>query len=77
METLQICSPDRLQSSTVNYTILKFHISSYTTYSVFTICEKNIHNSILLQNVGDAGARKLKAEIDPEGPDHNESSGDS
>lgn len=32
---------------------------------------------IILKNIGDSGARKLKAEVDPEGSDHNESSGDS
>lgn len=42
-----------------------------------TIFKKNFYNSVLLQNVGDAGARKLEAEVDPEGPDHNECSGDS
>jgi len=30
----------------------------------------------LLEYVGDAGARELEAEVDPEGPDHNERSGD-
>lgn len=33
--------------------------------------------NIVLQNIGDAGAGKFEAEVDPEGPDHNESSRDS
>lgn len=33
--------------------------------------------NIVLQNIGDAGARELEAEVDPEGPDHNKCSGDS
>lgn len=40
-----------------------------------SILKINTHNSFVLQNVSDAGARKLKAEVDPEGPDHNECSG--
>ena len=36
--------------------------------------KRNTHNSFVLQNVSDARARKLKAEVDPKGPDHNERS---
>lgn len=41
------------------------------------ILKRDAHDSFVLQDVGDAGARKLEAEVDPEGPDHNERSGDS
>lgn len=39
--------------------------------------QRNSHDSGILQNVCDTGARKLKTEVDPKGPDHNERSGDS
>lgn len=42
-----------------------------------TICNVNAYDGILLQNVSDAGARKLKAKVDPEGPYHDKRSGDS
>ena len=42
-----------------------------------TLCKTTARDILVLQNVGDAGARKLEAEIDPEGPDHDERSGDS
>lgn len=35
------------------------------------IIKKNFKAAIVLQNVCDARARKLEAEVDPEGPDHN------
>lgn len=31
------------------------------------------YDSVILENIVDAGARKLEAEVDPEGPDHDES----
>lgn len=53
-----------------------FHTYGYPLI-VATILKRNARDSFVLQNVGDAGARKLEAEVDPEGPDHNERSGDS
>lgn len=42
-----------------------------------TICKGNVDDSNVLENVSDAGAGKLEAKVDPEGPDHDERSGNS
>ena len=76
METLQICSPDRLRGSRVKKGICLYTLSiNYRDHIVKK--DAHAHDSFLLQYVGDAGARQLEAEVDPEGPDHNERSGDS
>lgn len=41
------------------------------------ITKKIFQDNTVLQDVCDAGARKLKAEVDPEGSNHNKCSGDS
>lgn len=46
-------------------------------FIVEIIIKRNAHDSFVLQNVGDAGSGKLEAEVDPEGPDHNERTRDS
>ncbi len=74
METLQICSPDRLQSRRVKCHC--FHMYNHLLL-VETIIKRNARDSFVLQNVGYPRARKLEAEVDPEGPDHNERSRDS
>lgn len=53
------------------------HVELYCIFLLDTIIKRNTHDSNVLQNVRDAGARKLETEVDPEGPDHNKCSGDS
>lgn len=66
METLHICSPDRLQSREEG----KGCVKRRTDFHFKTIKE-GFKAATVLQNVCDARARELEAEVDPEGPDHN------
>lgn len=69
-------TPDLLPRPPANESRQRCHIFAWQL-SIICADSKNAHNNIVLQNVSDAGAREFETEVNPEGPDHNERSGDS
>lgn len=66
-------APDLFSGSSEKKESEQKHVEWYMNPKI----KESFYDSTVLQDVCDAGARQLKAKVDPEGSNHNKRSGDS